>query len=103
MVAPASGTDFLELVRKSELVDSDRVDSYLASRYPATLPVDAKQTAKLFIRDGLLTHFQCSQLLQGKWRGYTFGKYKVLERLGASSNSNVYLCEHRFMQRRVAV
>ena len=55
------------------------------------------------MRDGILTHFQAEQFLQGKWHGFVIGKYKVLERLGWGGVGNVYLCEHTFMRRRVAV
>jgi eukaryotic-like serine/threonine-protein kinase len=50
-----------------------------------------------------LTHFQAEQFLLGKWRRFTIGKYKVLERLGSGGMGSVYLCEHKFMRRRVAV
>ncbi len=103
MVAPASGQEFFDLVRKSGLVDARRLDTYGAGIGADGLADDVKTTARQFIRDGLLTNFQVGQLLQGKWRGYTFGKYRVLERLGSSANSNVYLCEHLVMHRRVAV
>src|SRR5262249_10169991 len=43
------------------------------------------------------------QLLQGKWKRFTIGKYKVLERLGQGGMGSVYLCEHKLMRRRVAV
>ncbi len=55
------------------------------------------------MRDGLLTTFQAEQFLQGKWRRFTIGKYKVLERLGSGGMGSVYLCEHKLMRRRVAV
>jgi serine/threonine protein kinase len=101
MAAPASGETLLGLVRKSALVEAKRIDAYVATA--SDIPDDPKAAARQLIRDGLVTHFQANQLLQGKWRGFTFGKYKVLERLGASANSNVYLCEHLVMHRRVAV
>jgi serine/threonine protein kinase len=50
-----------------------------------------------------LTYFQASELLQGKFRGFTFGKYKVLERLGRGRNSNVFLCEQVGLRRKVAL
>src|SRR6202521_5762654 len=55
------------------------------------------------VQDGLLTTFQAEQFLMGKWRRFTIGKYKVLERLGAGGMGSVYLCEHMLMRRRVAV
>src|SRR5262249_48960830 len=51
----------------------------------------------------VLTHFQAEQFLLGKWRRFTIGKYKVLERLGSGGMGSVYLCEHKLMRRRVAV
>src|SRR5438105_8034719 len=55
------------------------------------------------IKKGLLTRFQAEQLLQGKWRRFTIGNYKVLDRLGSGGMGNVYLCEHKLMRKRVAV
>jgi gamma-glutamylputrescine oxidase len=56
---------------------------------------DAPQVGGRLVASGLLTQFQAEQLLQGKYRGFTLGKYKVLERIGSGGHSNVYLCEHR--------
>lgn len=55
------------------------------------------------VRDGLLTRFQAGQFLQGKWRGFTLGKYRVLERIGCGGMGTVYLCEHLSVGRKVAV
>ena len=55
------------------------------------------------VQDGILTNFQAEQFLLGKWRGFTIGKYKLLERVGVGGMGQVFLCEHMFMKRRVAV
>src|SRR5262245_43103904 len=39
----------------------------------------------------------------GKSKGFTLGKYKLLERLGVGGMAQVFLCEHLGMRRRVAV
>jgi serine/threonine protein kinase len=98
--------DFLDLVRKGGVVDEKRLDAYLArlrAAGAARLAAEPANAAGLLIRDGLLTHFQAEQLLQGKWRRFTIGKYKVLEHLGAGGMGSVYLCEHKVMRRRIAV
>ena len=67
------------------------------------MPTEATPLASLLVRDGVLTYFQAEQILQGKWKRFTIGKYKVLERLGPGGMGSVYLCEHMLMRRRVAV
>src|SRR5205085_9197957 len=94
----------LELVRKSGVLDEKRLDNYLEKARGATaLPAEPTKLAGFLVRDGFLTHFQAEQILQGKWRRFTIGKYKVLERLGSGGMGSVYLCEHKLMRRRVAV
>ena len=42
-----------------------------------------RELTKLLQAASLITQFQAEQLLQGKWRGFTIGKYRVLERIGS--------------------
>ena len=102
MAAPSTNDEFLDLVRKSGVVEEKRLDTYL-QKARSTFPPDPSKVAGLLVRDGVLTHFQAEQILQGKWRRFTIGKYKVLERLGSGGMGSVYLCEHKLMRRRVAV
>jgi eukaryotic-like serine/threonine-protein kinase len=102
MPAPATRDEFLALARQSGLVPGDRLDDFLR-RHKGRLPKPPAGLADLFIQEGLLTRFQADQLLAGKWKGFTIGKYKVLERIGAGGMGAVYLCEHEQMRRRVAV
>lgn len=104
MAAPATVDEFLDLMRKSGVVDEKRFDPYLQRlRTSGGLPKEPSKCAGLLVRDGFLTHFQAEQIMQGKWRRFTIGKYKVLERLGSGGMGSVYLCEHKLMRRRVAV
>ena len=103
MNAPPTIADFLALVRKSGILDENRLAAYLEKQRPTPLPAEPKKFADCLVRDGLLTHFQAEQFLQGKWRRFTIGNYKVLERIGAGGMGSVFLCEHKFMRRRAAV
>src|SRR5437588_215307 len=104
MPAPSTVDEFLDLIRKSGVVEEKRLNPYLdKARAGGKLPIDPKQLAALMIRDSILTHFQAEQILQGKWKRFTIGKYKVLEPLGAGGMGTVYLCEHKLMRRRVAI
>src|SRR6516225_10207161 len=104
MAAPANINEFLDLVRKSGVMEEKRLEAYVQKgRTAGTLPSEPSKLAGLFVHEGLLTHFQAEQIMLGKWRRFTIGKYKVLERLGSGGMGSVYLCEHKFMRRRVAV
>src|SRR5262249_19819163 len=103
-MALATVDAFIELVRKSDLVEADRLTSYLDKLKAGNGLVSDPQTlADLLVRDCLLTKFQTDQLLAGKWKGFHVGKYKVLELLGTGGMGKVYLAEHKFMRRRVAL
>jgi serine/threonine protein kinase len=104
MPSPSTVTEFTELVFKSGVTDERRLTTYLDQlRATSALPAEPLKMAEALVRDGLLTRFQAEQILQGKWKRFTIGKYKVLERLGAGGMGSVYLCEHMLMKRRVAV
>jgi serine/threonine protein kinase len=104
MPSPTTIDEFLDLVRKSGVVDEKRLAAYLEkARASQQLPAEPARLAGVLVRDGILTHFQAEQFLLGKWRRFTIGKYKVLEKLGSGGMGQVYLCEHKLMRRRVAV
>src|SRR5438094_6310674 len=105
MPAPASTHDFMDLVRKSDLLDDERLSTFERFLADSGTDLDRPQAiAQRMIRDGLLTTFQAKQILQGKWRRFLIaGKYKLLEILGVGGMGAVYLCEHIFMRRLVAL
>src|SRR4051812_26427458 len=104
MPAPATTSEFVELVQKSGVVDASRLAAYLQQIHDrGPLPKLPTVMANFMVRDAIVTLFQAEQLLLGKWRRFTIGKYKVLERIGSGGMGQVYLCEHKLMRRRVAV
>jgi serine/threonine protein kinase len=101
---PKTVEQFLELVKKSGVVDQQRLETHVEKlRAARPLPDDPGALADLLVRDALLTQFQAEMLLQGKWRRFTVGKYQVLERLGSGGMGSVYLCKHTLMKRVVAL
>jgi serine/threonine protein kinase len=104
MASPTSSEEYLDLVRKSGVVEEKRLNAHVDKlRAAGQLPAEPAKLAGVLVRDGILTHFQAEQIALGKWRRFTIGKYKVLERLGSGGMGSVYLCEHKLMRRRVAV
>jgi serine/threonine protein kinase len=104
MPAPSTVSEFLDLVRKSGVVEEKKLDTHVERmRAAGALLDDPGKFAGLLVRDGLLTIFQAEQILLGKWRRFTIGNYKVLERLGSGSMGSYYLCWHTRVRRCVAV
>lgn len=104
MAVPNTSDEFVDLLHKSELLERRVVEGYVACLREADLyPPDANKLASRLVNDGVITYFQAKQLLKGRYRGFTLGKYKVLEILGTGGMGNVYLCEHLTMKHRAAV
>lgn len=104
MSVPSSVEELIQLIRKSGMVEEQALTTYLHRRQAGRgLPADPREATEAMVSDGLLTNFQAEQFLLGKWRGFTVGKYKLLERVGVGGMGQVFLCEHMFMKRRVAV
>jgi serine/threonine protein kinase len=104
MPAPNKGTDLLELVRKSGLMDAPRLDTYVNTlNAEGPIEEDPTKLASRLVRDGICTVFQARQMLRGRYRGFFLGKYKVLEPIGSGGMADVYLCEHTAMKHKVAV
>jgi eukaryotic-like serine/threonine-protein kinase len=104
MPAPTTISEYLDCVRRSCVVEDDRLSTYMEQLQAAgPLPVELSRLASQMVRDGILTNFQSEQFLQGKWKRFHIGKYKVLERLGSGGMGQVFLCEHKLMRRRVAI
>src|SRR4051794_18165464 len=105
MPAPATIDDFLDVVKRSNQVDPERLDACLAvaATAPEGLPEQPRKLAALLVRQGLLTNFQAEQLLLGKYKGFTLAGYRLLDRLGQGGTGTVYLAEHELMKRRVAI
>ncbi len=105
MPAPVNAVDFFEVVRKSGLVPDDQLRAELARLRSATaVPPTIDQAAAALIRDGLLTRFQAKQMKVGRYKRFEIaGKYRLLELLGVGGMGAVYLCEHVFMKRLVAL
>ncbi len=105
MAVLASVDDFLEVIQKSNLLESGRLDRAIEElTRDQAMPVKPSQLAAVLVRRGLLTNFQATQLVNGRWHGFFIGgKYKLLEPLGAGGMGKVFLCEHTLLRKLVAV
>src|SRR5262245_10903405 len=102
---PVTDEAFFELVRRSGVVKSTRLDEYLSRRRPAEAgQAGPRAAAQAAVGDGLLTKYQAEQLLGGRYRNFVVaGKYLILERIGNGGSSAVFLANHVAIQRPVAL
>src|SRR5262245_48883478 len=98
MPAPATTHDFLDVCRKSGVVEETSLSEI--SGHTASSPMAA---AKALIRAGVITKFQASQLLAGKYKGLRFDRLKILDRIGSGGMGTVFLCQHLGLRKQVAV
>src|SRR5689334_904263 len=94
--------ELLKLARKSGVIDESKLSAFFKDR-SVEGTADARPLTEEMVRDGVLTNFQAEQFLQGRWRGFTIGQYKYLERIGVGGMGQVFLCEHVESKRRVAI
>lgn len=94
---------FIDLVRKSNLVDSARFTRFETEQVKFLEESDSTGVAARLVKDRLLTNYQAKKLLTGKYKGFHVGPYKVMEPIGRGGMGLVYLAQHESLGRRVAL
>ncbi len=105
-MAKISVRDFIDLVQRSKLVDQGALKESLLrckEEHGDQFPADAQDVADYLVKEELLTPWHCEKLLNGKYKGFFLGKYKLLGHIGTGGMSSVYLAEHTLMHRLRAI
>lgn len=90
----------IEFVRKSQLSDDETIDravEKIRAEHHGELPSDPVEFAKSLEAEKVITRWHSEKLLNGKYRGFFLGKYKLLGHIGSGGMSSVYLAEHTKM------
>jgi serine/threonine-protein kinase len=98
-----SVAEFLDVVRKSGLVEHERLAAAAAPWSDAAAGPVPDDLVQALLDAELLTQWQVDQLRKGKHKGFMLGKYKLLRLLGAGGMSSVYLAEHTTLRNKVAI
>ncbi len=95
---------FLTGVKQSGLAEPDAVDTLVKTLRGEGVDIgNAATIAEAMIAKGTITPWQSEKLLQGKFKGFILGRYKLLNLLGKGEMSSIYLAEHTRMKRKCAI
>ena len=98
MPKPQKVDDFLDLVRRSGLVERDQLNRVLrrlkeeAGGAPVT---DVDFVGQRLVEAGLLSQWQCNNLLEGRHKGFFLKRYRLVDHLGISSLLSVIVVLRR--------
>lgn len=102
MSSSLAATDFLELLKSSELLSEEQFGAAVQK-----LELDkvgtAEEAASRIVRSRLITPFQAERLLAGRSRGFFIDRYKILEILGVGGMGCIYVAEDIQSRQRVAL
>jgi serine/threonine protein kinase len=112
-LTPANGTimaktvtkkDVVSLLRSSQLLREEELSDAVAKFIEEGGELnDSAQFLKYLQKAKVLTPFQASLLNAGKYRGFVFGSYKLLDLIGQGGMGHVFLGQHMTTGRPVAV
>ncbi len=95
---------FIHNVRRSRLVSDVQLKDFIRKiRDLDPRPKTATDLSELMVADELINRWHAENILRGKYKGFTLGKYRLLGHLGTGGMSSVFLAEHPVMKRLVAI
>lgn len=93
---------FLDALTSAALLASDELAT-AHQKWSSRGSEDSQSLAKWLVQKGMLTKYQAAAIYQGKLKGLVFGKYLVLDKIGAGGMGNVFQARHRESHEIVAV
>src|ERR1051326_31078 len=90
-------------LRRSNLIDRTQLDDAVHQFLEAHQGAEPPALADHLVNHGLLTHFQCERLLQGKTQGFVVGPFTLLDVLGTGSMGTVYKARSKTDSKNYAV
>ncbi|MAT13826.1 MAG: hypothetical protein CMJ46_00985, partial [Planctomyces sp.] len=97
-----SSQEFLALLNRSRLVRPRRAEE-IVRNLGLDPSVSSTQLASSLVARNVLTNYQAMRLLSGRYRGYFYNQYKILDVLGAGGMGWVYLADDLENNKRVVL
>ena len=97
---PVALETFLSQLSSSGIVPEEKLKVVVSKKASFA---DGEALARDMIKSRLLTKYQAEQILSGKGKSLTMGKYQILEKIGAGGMGQVYKAFHCSTERIVAI
>jgi serine/threonine protein kinase len=94
---------FVDNLVQSGLMTAGEVAAFRETLPPNRQAADAQALARELILAGKLTRYQAQCVYQGKTKGWLFGEYVILDKIGQGGMGQVLKARHRTMERIVAL
>ncbi len=92
---------FISQLDESGVISAVEITAFQQSQSPAA--ESAEELGKLLVKHKKVTKLQAQLVYQGKGDRLLLGNYLILDKIGAGGMGDVYLAEHRRMERQVAL
>ncbi|QGQ23656.1 protein kinase [Gimesia benthica] len=93
----------IQQISDTSLLSLEEMQLILKSIPVTNRPTTVQELIEVLIQHNKLTAYQARQISEGTIKGLVLGDYLVLDVIGAGGMGQVYLAEHRRMNRRVAL
>ena len=97
---PVALETFLSQLSSSGIVPEEKLKVVISKKASFA---DGEALARDMIKSRLLTKYQAEQILGGRGKSLTMGKYQILEKIGAGGMGQVYKAFHSNTERVVAI
>ncbi len=95
---------FLTGIKQSGLTEPEAIDTLVKTLRGEGVDIgNSAALADAMVTKGVITPWQSEKLLQGKFKGFILGRYKLQNLLGKGEMSSIYLAEHTRMKRLCAI
>jgi len=95
---------FLTGIKQSGLAEPEVIETLVKTLRGEGVDIgNSAAVANAMITKGIITPWQSEKLLQGKFKGFILGRYKLQNLLGKGEMSSIYLAEHTRMKRLCAI
>lgn len=100
---PATLGEFGEQLAISEILNPQQIEELNEKLESGRWPTGARELASRLFYEKWLTEFQARKMLAGRASELIVGRYQILDRIGGGAMGDVFMAEHQFMGRVVAL